>query len=78
MAGSLLERVKAVPQPPGHDMRAGTDRWHRRSIRLRGYDCAQPGAYFVTLCVHGRELIFGDISNGRLRMSRYGKIVQAY
>jgi putative transposase len=58
-------------------MSAGTDRWHRRSIRLRGYDYAQPGAYFVTLCVHGQELIFGDISNGQLRMSRYGKIVQA-
>lgn len=24
---------------------------HRRSIRLRGYDYTQAGAYFVTICV---------------------------
>lgn len=24
---------------------------HRRSIRLKEYDYAQPGAYFVTVCV---------------------------
>ncbi|RKY63730.1 MAG: transposase, partial [Candidatus Latescibacterota bacterium] len=25
-------------------------RHHRRSIRLKGYDYTQPGAYFVTIC----------------------------
>jgi putative transposase len=25
--------------------------YHRRSIRLKGYDYAQAGAYFVTICV---------------------------
>ena len=29
---------------------------HRRSIRLAGYDYAQPGAYFVTICTCNREL----------------------
>jgi hypothetical protein len=24
---------------------------HRRSIRLKGYDYTQAGAYFVTLCI---------------------------
>jgi putative transposase len=33
---------------------------HRRSIRMRGYDYAQPGAYFVTLCTHNRECTFDD------------------
>jgi REP element-mobilizing transposase RayT len=33
---------------------------HRRSIRLRQYDYTQPGAYFVTLVTHGRELTFDD------------------
>ena len=28
---------------------------HRRSIRLRGYDYVQAGAYFVTICTQGRE-----------------------
>jgi REP element-mobilizing transposase RayT len=33
---------------------------HRRSIRLPGYDYAQPGAYFVTLCTRGRECVLDD------------------
>ncbi len=35
-------------------------RLQRRSIRLRNYDYAQPGAYFVTICTHQRELFFDD------------------
>jgi REP element-mobilizing transposase RayT len=33
---------------------------HRRSIRLRGYDYRQAGAYFVTLVCKNRELLFED------------------
>ena len=33
---------------------------HRRSIRLRGYDYRQAGAYFVTLVCKNRELLFQD------------------
>lgn len=35
-------------------------RHHRQSIRLRAYDYAQPGAYFVTLVTQGRALLFDD------------------
>lgn len=31
---------------------------HRRSIRLKGYDYSQSGAYFVTICTKSRELYF--------------------
>jgi putative transposase len=31
---------------------------HRRSIRLKGYDYSQAGAYFVTMCAQQRELLF--------------------
>ena len=37
---------------------------HRRSIRLHGYDYAQAGAYFVTICTHMRQHLF---SNPHLR-----------
>jgi len=37
---------------------------HRRSIRLRGYDYARAGAYFVTVCAQGRECLFGEIKGG--------------
>src|SRR3990172_2517269 len=29
----------------------------RRSIRLRAYDYRSPGAYFVTVCTHGRKCL---------------------
>jgi len=31
---------------------------HRRSVRLKGFNYAQPGAYFVTICTWERELLF--------------------
>ena len=34
---------------------------HRRSIRLKGYDYAQAGLYFITICVQNRENLFGEI-----------------
>ncbi len=37
------------------------DRHHRRSIRLKGYDYSRAGAYFVTICTHNRECLFGEI-----------------
>ncbi len=33
---------------------------HRRSIRLKGYDYSQSGAYFVTICTHNRGLLFEE------------------
>ncbi|HQV26846.1 MAG TPA: transposase [Thermoflexales bacterium] len=51
-------------------------RHHRRSIRLRNYDYAQAGAYFVTLCEHERECLFGEISlGGPMQYSMAGEIV---
>lgn len=52
------------------------DRHHRRSIRLKGYDYAQAGAYFVTICVHQRRSLLGQIINGSLQPSPAGVMVQ--
>ena len=48
---------------------------HRRSIRLKGYDYAQAGAYFVTVVTHGRELFFGEVVGGEMRLNRFGIII---
>ena len=48
---------------------------HRRSIRLRGYDYSQAGAYFVTICTQGRECFFGDIVEGEMRLNDAGRVV---
>ena len=34
---------------------------HRHSIRLKGYDYSQEGLYFITICVHDRKCLFGEI-----------------
>jgi REP element-mobilizing transposase RayT len=48
---------------------------HRRSIRLKGYDYTQPGAYFVTLTTVRRASVFGDVVNGEMKLSALGEIV---
>jgi len=49
---------------------------HRRSIRLKGYDYSQNGAYFVTICVQNRECLFGKIKNGAMILNDAGKIMK--
>lgn len=46
-------------------MKYDPQKHHRRSIRLKGYDYTQPGAYFVTICTKNRECVLDDpIVNG--------------
>ncbi len=49
---------------------------HRHSLRLRGYDYAQAGAYFVTICTHNRHLLFGEIIKDRMRLNGWGMLVK--
>ena len=50
---------------------------HRRSIRLKGYDYAQPGAYFVTVCTQNRRCVFGEITDGTMQANETGRMVHA-
>ncbi len=45
---------------------------NRRSIRLKGYDYTQPGGYFITMVTFQRECLFGDISDGKMKLSTWG------
>ena len=47
----------------------------RRSPREPTYDYATPGAYFVTICTHEREPLFGEIVDGEMRPNDLGAIV---
>jgi hypothetical protein len=49
---------------------------HRKSIRLRDYDYAQAGWYFITICTHQRQLLFGEIVDGGMVLNAAGKIVE--
>ncbi|MDD2622750.1 MAG: transposase [Bacteroidales bacterium] len=48
--------------------------YNRRSIRLKGYDYAQGGLYFITLCCQNRACLFGDVVNGEMKWNDAGKI----
>ncbi|MCW5878509.1 MAG: hypothetical protein KIS80_06545 [Anaerolineales bacterium] len=47
----------------------------RRSIRLPEYDYSQPGAYFVTICVEGKEHRLGTIDGDDMHCNALGLIV---
>jgi len=49
---------------------------HRRSIRLKGYDYSQAGAYFVTIVTWQREYLFGEITDEKMALNEIGEIVR--
>jgi putative transposase len=59
-------------------MRENPDRKQRRSIRLKGYDYTSSGAYFVTICTRGREMVFGEVVGDVVRLSKWGEIIQSW
>jgi putative transposase len=52
--------------------------WHnRRSLRLKGFDYASPGSYFVTICVSDMGTFpFGCVVDGTVRLSAFGEITE--
>ncbi len=57
-------------------MKFDSDIHHRRSIRLKGYDYTQAGAYFVTICTQGKECLFGKIDDGEMCKNDAGRMIQ--
>jgi REP-associated tyrosine transposase len=48
----------------------------RRSLRLKDYDYAQAGAYFVTICTQDRACLLGNVVGEEVRLSDAGRMVQ--
>ncbi len=59
-------------------MHYNPDVHHRHSIRLKGYDYSQPGAYFMTICTHNRACWFGEIVNGKMVLNDAGRMVEKW
>ena len=57
-------------------MKFNADIHHRRSTRFAGYDYAQPGWYYVTICTDEREMLFGEVEKREMRLNEYGRIVR--
>ena|GEM_PF-3565968 len=52
------------------------ERHHRRSIRLKGCDYSQVGAYFITIVTQDRACVFGEMVNGEMWLNDAGQVVQ--
>lgn len=48
----------------------------RKRQRLRGFDYAADGAYFITICVQDRACVFGDIRDDTMILNSAGQIVR--
>ena len=58
-------------------MTVDTNIRQRKSIRLQEYDYSQAGGYFVTICTHEKECLFGEVVDGEMQMNEIGKIVKS-
>ena len=50
----------------------------RRSLRLKDYDYAQAGVYFVTICTKDRVCLFGDLVDGEMQLNAAGRVAERY
>src|SRR5215216_354466 len=49
----------------------------RRSMRLKDYNYAEAGAYFVTICTQDRTCLFGDAADDIIHLSDAGRMLAA-
>ena len=59
-------------------MKYDPQKHHRRSIRLQGYDYTSPGAYFITICTHQRQCLFGEIVDGEMQLNEFGIVARSH
>ena len=50
----------------------------RKNIRLKNYDYATAGLYFITICCQNRTHLFGKIENGILFLNDAGRMVEKW
>ena len=53
-------------------------RRNRKVIRLKEYDYSQAGGYFITICTHNREYLFGQVVNYQMMLNKTGETVKQW
>lgn len=51
------------------------NKYRIESARLKGWDYSSDGYYFITICAHNRDQLFGRVENGEMVLNQYGTIV---
>ncbi len=50
--------------------------FRHKSVRIQGYDYSQPGTYFITICTSQKKMIFGEVTQGIIHLSKLGEIAR--
>ncbi len=48
----------------------------RHSIRLKEYNYAKEGMYFITICIKNRKCLLGEIREDKMQLNDIGKVVE--
>lgn len=51
---------------------------HRKLFRLKGYDYAQAGLYFVTICCQNKVHLYGHVKNGEMILNEPGLMIEKW
>jgi len=51
------------------------NKYRVESTRLGGWDYSSSGTFFITICTKNREHHFGEIMDGKIKLSKIGDIV---
>lgn len=51
---------------------------HRKSIRIKEYDYTKEGFYFVTICCHEHQCLFGRIIKGEMVLNECGRMIKKW
>ncbi len=57
-------------------MKYDPDIHHRRSVRLKEFDYANPNGYYITINVRDMRCLFGEVVDGKMVLNRIGRIVE--
>ncbi|SEQ70785.1 REP-associated tyrosine transposase [Basfia succiniciproducens] len=49
---------------------------YRKRLRLPFYDYSQYGCYFVTICTKDRQMVFGEVIDGEMKLNHFGKMMR--
>lgn len=49
-------------------------KYHRRSIRLKGFDYTMPWWYYITICAYKRNCLFGKVVNNEVIKNEIGEV----
>ncbi|MCY7423183.1 MAG: hypothetical protein LH478_15730 [Chitinophagaceae bacterium] len=52
------------------------DKYRISSARLKGWNYTRSAAYFVTICTRNREMLFGNIKDGKMEATAIGNIAE--